>query len=74
MDDPTLAWRMVKHEVLDGMLTVIVEVLNDTKLDARVLAPVTAVIRQQVEIVQSGEGWSIDDFGQALIDELGGGF
>lgn len=74
IDDPTLAWRLVKHEVLEGMLVVIVEVLNDTKLDARVLEPVTAVIRQQVEIVQSGEGWSIDDFGQALIDELQGGF
>ena len=71
IDNPTLAWRLLKHEVLEGMFVAIVEVLNDLRLDATVVDPVTEVIRGQIEIVKAGEGWSIDDFGEALIDEFG---
>lgn len=70
IEDPAVAWRLVKHEVIAGMLDVMVDVLNETRLDASVVDPVSAVIRRQVEIVRSGERWTIDDFGEALVEEF----
>jgi hypothetical protein len=68
--DGAVAWRLVQKQVLVELVQTAFRKLQQTKLDASKIVILHAVFGDTVSRIRTGEGWTVEQFGDALSNAL----
>jgi hypothetical protein len=68
--DGAVAWRLVQKQVLVELVQTAFRKLQQTKLDASKIVILHAVFGDTVSRIRHGEGWTVEQFGDALSNAL----